>query len=137
MAYICTKPKGSCNSCPHYRYSNEYGEEICHIQKDTSYLISRELLENALTATYQKQYAGKANQEPYTVAWTIMRKQPIIDAEPVIRCKNCKHNVANRTPDPLDETDYTDITCAYFMTDGMSGNDFCSRAEPISMEVTK
>ncbi len=53
------------------------------------------------------------------------------DAEPVIRCKNCKHNVANRTPDPLDETDYTDITCAYFMTDGMSGNDFCSRAEPI------
>lgn len=134
MAYICTKPKGSCGSCPHYRYDDDYGAKACFAQKDTSDLISRKMLENALTVTYQKQYAGKANQEPYTVAWAIMRKQPGIEAVPVVRCKNCKHNVANRTPDPLDNTDYTDITCDYFMTDGMSGNDFCSRAEPISTE---
>lgn len=44
----------------------------------------------------------------------------------VVRCKDCRHNVANWQHDELDETDYTDITCDYFMTDGMCPNDFCS-----------
>ena len=47
----------------------------------------------------------------------------------VVRCKDCKHNVANWQHDTNDATDYTDITCDYFMTDGMEANDLCSRGE--------
>jgi hypothetical protein len=52
----------------------------------------------------------------------------------VVRCKDCKHNVANWHHDELDATDYTDITCDYFMTDGMHPNDFCSYGEKRSEE---
>lgn len=52
----------------------------------------------------------------------------------IVRCKNCKYNIANQAPDPYDITDYTDITCTYFMTDGMSAEDFCSRGEEIASE---
>lgn len=48
------------------------------------------------------------------------------DLESVVRCKDCIHNVANWNHDELDETDYTDITCDFFMTDGMEPNDYCS-----------
>lgn len=51
------------------------------------------------------------------------------DASVMVRCKDCKHNVANMQHDVNDATDYTDIVCAYFMTDGMEANDFCSRGE--------
>lgn len=47
----------------------------------------------------------------------------------VVRCKDCKYNVANMKKDPLDMEDYTDIVCSYFMTDGMEPDDFCSRGE--------
>ena len=47
----------------------------------------------------------------------------------VVRCKNCKYNVANMEKDPLDMTDYTDIVCSYFMTDGMEPYDFCSKGK--------
>ena len=59
--------------------------------------------------------------------------QPTVDAVPVIRCKDCKHNVANKKIDPLDITDYSgeDIVCDYFMTDGLDSKDFCSHAERI------
>lgn len=50
---------------------------------------------------------------------------PAADVVEVIRCKECRYNVANMEKDPYDITDYTDITCTYFMTDGMSANDFC------------
>ena len=46
-----------------------------------------------------------------------------------VRCKDCKYNVANMKPDPLDMADYSDITCSYFMTDGMNSDDFCSYGE--------
>ncbi len=62
---------------------------------------------------------------------------PIIEAKPVVQCKDCKYNVANSKHEPLDITDYTDITCEYFMTDGMSPNDYCSqgiKVPVISME---
>lgn len=51
--------------------------------------------------------------------------------EEVVRCDNCKHNVANKEIDTLDETDYSgeDIVCSYFMTDGLAPNDFCSYGE--------
>lgn len=45
----------------------------------------------------------------------------------IVRCKDCKYNVANMQKDPLDITDYTDIVCSYFMTDGMDPHDFCSK----------
>ena len=51
------------------------------------------------------------------------------DVIQVIRCKDCIHNVANMEKDPLDETDYTDIVCGYFMTDGMEATDYCSRGK--------
>ncbi len=46
----------------------------------------------------------------------------------VVRCKDCKYNVANMDKDPLDITDYSgdDIVCSYFMTDGLEPTDFCS-----------
>ena len=47
----------------------------------------------------------------------------------IVLCKDCKHNVSNWQHDELDATDYTDIVCDYFMTDGMEKDDFCSRGE--------
>lgn len=52
-----------------------------------------------------------------------------VDFVEVVRCKDCKHNVANWEHDELDIGDYTDITCDYFMTDGMEADDYCSRGE--------
>lgn len=46
---------------------------------------------------------------------------------PRISCATCLYNDANFTPDENDITYYTDITCSYFMTDGMDKDDFCSR----------
>ena len=59
----------------------------------------------------------------------IIEKQPTVDAVEVVRCKDCKHNVANKEYDPLDATDYTDIVCDYWMNDGNLPNDFCSYGE--------
>ena len=56
---------------------------------------------------------------------------PTIEATGFVYCKDCKYNVANSKHEPLDITDYTDITCEYFMTDGMSSNDFCSQGVKI------
>ena len=46
----------------------------------------------------------------------------------VVRCKECKFNVANMKKDPLDITDYSgaDIVCSYHMSDGFHETDFCS-----------
>ena len=53
------------------------------------------------------------------------------DVIEVVRCKDCKFNVANMEKDPLDCTDYSgdDIVCSYFLTDGLDPNDFCSRGK--------
>lgn len=64
-----------------------------------------------------------------------VKSQPTIEAKPVVFCKDCKHNVANAIHDPLDITDYTDIVCEYFMTDGMSPDDFCSNGIKMDEEV--
>ena len=61
----------------------------------------------------------------------VVKRQPTIEARPVVYCKDCKYNVANSKHEPLDITDYTDITCEYFMTDGMSPNDYCSQGVKI------
>ena len=56
-------------------------------------------------------------------------KSSTADVVEVVRCKDCKHNVANWQHDELDIGDYTDIVCDYFMTDGMEANDYCSHGE--------
>lgn len=46
----------------------------------------------------------------------------------VVRCRDCKFNVANMERDPLDITDYSgdDIVCSYLMADGLDPMDYCS-----------
>lgn len=56
----------------------------------------------------------------------MINELPTVDAVEVVRCKDCRFNVANMATDPLDVTDYSDITCSYFKTDGMDADDFCS-----------
>lgn len=58
-------------------------------------------------------------------------KTPTADVVEVVRCKDCRFNVANMKKDEYDTTDYSgeDIVCSYFMTDGMLPNDFCSYGE--------
>lgn len=34
MAYICTKPANSCNTCPHYHYDDDYGAKSCFAAVD-------------------------------------------------------------------------------------------------------
>lgn len=64
-------------------------------------------------------------------AMKTVNNAPTIDAVPVIRCKDCIHNVSNRITDPLCINDYSgdDIVCDYFETDGMEPDDYCSYAE--------
>lgn len=61
-----------------------------------------------------------------------------VDFVEVVRCKDCKFNVANMEIDENDGTDYSgkDIVCSYFMTDGMEENDYCSRGERRENENT-
>ena len=56
---------------------------------------------------------------------------PTADVVEVVRCKDCRFNVANITKDNLDETDYsgTDIVCSYHLSDGHNEDDFCSYGE--------
>ena len=34
MAYICTKPKGSCPTCNHFRPDEDYGTKVCWAEYD-------------------------------------------------------------------------------------------------------
>ena len=72
------------------------------------------------------------DSEMHRLLVQVIAHQPTIDAVPVIRCKDCIHNVANRKTDSLDTADYSgiDIVCDYFMTDGQEPDDYCSKAEP-------
>ena len=50
----------------------------------------------------------------------------IIDAVPVVRCKDCRYNYGN-----AEDCEYNpnDIVCTYFDTDGMDASDYCSCGE--------
>ena len=63
--------------------------------------------------------------------WAAIDATPTADVVEVVRCKNCKFNVANMEIDENDGTDYSgsDIVCSYFMTDGLEPNDYCSYGE--------
>ena len=94
--------------------------------------IDAEALENEIVKTMR--YVPK---DAVLDVACMVNRAPTIEAKPVVHCKDCKYNVANRQQDPLDITDYTDIVCDYFMTDGMEADDFCSKGikiPVISME---
>lgn len=62
----------------------------------------------------------------------VIYNEPVVDVVPVVRCKDCKYNVANWQHDEDDGTDYTDIVCDYWMSDGLEPDkDFCSKGERI------
>lgn len=84
-------------------------------------LISREAL-------IQKIFPyGMPDEGNYPINAKAVRRA-VEEARPaVVYCKDCVYNVANMEKDPLDATDYTDIVCTLFMTDGMEPHDFCSR----------
>lgn len=65
-----------------------------------------------------------------------MEDIPTADVVEVVRCKDCKFNVANMEKDPLNITDYSgdDIVCSYFLTDGLDPNDYCSRGTRMPKE---
>lgn len=70
----------------------------------------------------------------YIADW--LNKLPTADVVEVVRCRDCKFNVANMEKDPLDITDYSgvDIVCSYFLTDGLDPNDYCSRGKRTKMD---
>lgn len=76
---------------------------------------------------------AKKRAQAFSVAliYEAIKEAPACDVVEVVRCGECKYNVANMEKDPLDATDYsgTDIVCSYFMTDGLHPDDFCSKAE--------
>lgn len=74
-------------------------------------------------------YDPKRNDRLVEEVEAVFDDVPACDVRKVVTCKDCAYNVANRLEDPLDITDYTDIVCDYFMTDGMSANDYCSHGK--------
>lgn len=46
-------------------------------------------------------------------------------ATPVVRCKDCKHNFSKKCHK---DYNHEDIVCDYWDTDGLSDDDYCSRA---------
>lgn len=56
----------------------------------------------------------------------LLDKMPTVDAVPVIRCNDCMYNYGNKY-----ECDYNheDIVCTYWMSDGLTDKDFCSKGE--------
>lgn len=97
--------------------------------------MSRYIDADKIDYTMASVYWGKDNKGRDTYRRTFVAFKSDIDELPtadvveVVRCKDCKHNVANWHHDELDAEDYTDIVCDYFMTDGMEANDYCSRRE--------
>ena len=95
-------------------------------------LIDADALSERLNP-YINKYCGESF--PYDIVHDAfiyeIEHEPTVDAVPVIRCKDCIHNVSNRITDPLCINDYSgdDIVCDYFETDGMEPDDYCSRAE--------
>ena len=51
---------------------------------------------------------------------------PTVDAVPVVRCKECKHNWGKEHSKFYNPED---IVCDYWATDGLNDDDFCSYGE--------
>ena len=59
------------------------------------------------------------------IAASDVEEAPTVDAVEVVRCKDCKHLVLT------DEGEHNpdDCVCDYWMTDGLTDDDFCSYGE--------
>ena len=104
-----------------------------------SELIDRQALKDAV-----KRYAGEPIKQNDRKCQAIcldmlgtIDAQPTIDAVEVVRCGECKFNYANMIHDPLDDADYTDITCTYWMSDGVHPKDYCSKGARMDGERRK
>ena len=91
--------------------------------------IEREALIQQMADNFRQASVDGCDNQFYQVAEDTVLEAPAADVVEVVRCKDCKHNVANWNHDELDETDYTDIVCDYFMTDGLNPDDFCNYGE--------
>ena len=68
MAYICYKPKGSCEKCRHYR-ADENGRMICYAMTDT-------LTANEIHEAIERYKAGKTGYKP-PITMDIFYENPI------------------------------------------------------------
>ena len=96
-------------------------------------LIDADALERKITQEKDSFVARDPYNTGYNnglaMAHAMVVTTPTIDAVPVVRCKDCKYNVANMECDPLDSTDYEGVVCSYWMSDGACPTDFCSYGE--------
>lgn len=51
MAYICKKPAGSCETCPHWRYDVEYGSKVCYAAVDEYNKVTQKRRKLAVNCT--------------------------------------------------------------------------------------
>jgi len=70
MAYICTKPKGSCKTCEHYRFDTEENRHACFAVEDAkkkskSYVVSTVLNHNTCDDTYKKIFNSYTEAKAY------------------------------------------------------------------------
>ena len=117
-------------------YSDDFRDSVRRVMiarwgKKEQRLIYADAIEKVLEEKHFKRVLDSDRWLIADIKKSIM-DLPTVDAVPVIQCKDCIHNVANRKTDPIDITDYSgqDIVCDYFMTDGQEPDDYCSKAEP-------
>lgn len=55
----------------------------------------------------------------------LLEELPKVDAEPVIRCKDCKYKVVTDNGEWYE----LDVVCSYWETDGLTADDYCSYGE--------
>jgi len=95
MAIICTKPKGSCNNCPHHRWDEERYRMACWKEIDDKNQGNLLLLENSLAKTIELSLTkyiikgtahiidwyeekGTIEMEPYDISIGNLNKSSII-----------------------------------------------------------
>lgn len=91
--------------------------------------MSKEYIERGMVLEYLNADL-EADLQP-VVVMEFVESIPAADVVEVVRCSECRFNVANMEIDPLDDTDYSgrDIVCGRFLTDGMHSDDYCSYGE--------
>ena len=71
-------------------------------------------------------YNGYSDTYDKSLIIGLIDEQIVVDAVPVVRCKDCRYNYGNAEGR---EYNPNDIVCTYFDTDGMDANDYCSYGE--------
>lgn len=101
-------------------------------QSDIENVISDEMVKATFRVgiTVDKEELLKAlsyDRDQYSKGYAAGRR----GREKVVRGRECIHNVANHVRDSLDTTDYSgkDIVCAFWLSDGLEPDDYCSRGK--------